>query len=166
MGGAAMKSLVRKTAFVLFSVICAGALASAAEKMLVLTEQEFEANLDYLERGVDIFKRPGDPLAPQIYIDAPDVDVDVAPPVNISVRFEAADGATIDLNSLRVKYGWFDITKRVLESMQVSANGISGKIGSMRRGKYTLKVSISDTLERKSSAKIVFKVVQVDAKAG
>jgi hypothetical protein len=134
--------------------------------MLVLTEQEFEANLDYLERGVDIFKRPGDPLAPQIYIDAPDVDVDVAPPVNISVRFEAADGATIDLNSLRVKYGWFDITKRVLESMQVSANGISGKIGSMRRGKYTLKVSISDTLERKSSAKIVFKVVQVDAKAG
>ena len=134
-----------------------------AESLLILTEEEFEANLDYRERGAGVLKKPVDPMAPQIIIDAPDVGVDVAPPVRIMVRFKAADGATIDLDTLKVKYGWFDITKRVMDSMEVSAEGISGKIGSMRRGKYTLKLSISDTMNRKSDTNIEFRVVQLAA---
>lgn len=139
--------------------------ASHAQSILVLTAEEFDANLNYRERGGNILKKPGDPLAPQIIVDAPDIGTDVAPPVSISVRFQPAGDASIDLESLRVKYGWFDITKRVLESMEVSPDGISGQIGSMRRGKYTLKLSIKDSMNRQSDAIIAFTVVQLNADA-
>lgn len=138
----------------------------SAESMLVLTEEEFEANQTFRERGVDILRKATDPLAPEIVVDRPDVGADVAPPVDIVVRFRAADDAQIDLQTLKVKYGWFDITERVMETMEVSPEGINGKIQSMRRGKYSLKLTIKDTQERKSDAKIVFEVIKTAAAGG
>jgi hypothetical protein len=42
----------------------------------------------------------------------------------------------------------------------VSHDGIAGKIQSMRNGKYTISVSISDTMHRTSSTRIEFRVVE------
>ena len=129
--------------------------------MVVLTAEEFEANLDYRERGVDITKKPPDPLAPEIIIDRPDVASDVAPPVDIAIRFQTSDDAAIDLDSLKIRYGWFDITERVLKAMHVSPDGIQGQIQSMKKGEYSLKISVRDTMRRKSDARIVFQIVEI-----
>lgn len=135
----------------------------AGDTMLVLTDEEYEANLNYRERGVEIVGKRQDPEAPRIVVAEPDTGTDVVAPVYVAVRFEAAQNASIDINSLKVRYGWFDITKRVLESMDVTGDGISGQIGSMRNGKYAISISISDTLKRTSSARIEFRVVDIVA---
>jgi hypothetical protein len=44
--------------------------------------------------------------------------------------------------------------------MHVSPEGITGKIMSMRLGEYSLKLSISDTMERETFARIEFQVVE------
>lgn len=139
----------------------AASLANSDESALMLTDEEFEANLDFRERAVEILQKPSDPLAPRIVVDRPDLASDVAVPVDVAVRFEAAGDSQIDLSTLRVRYGWFDVTDRVLESMQVSPSGITGKIRSMRRGKYSLKLSISDTMRRESFARIEFQVIEL-----
>jgi hypothetical protein len=141
------------------SLICLVGFAEAEDSILVLSADEFDANLSYRERGVELTRKPTDPLAPHIIIQTPDIGADVTPPVDVAVSFQPAEGATIDLDSLKVKYGWFDITQRVLETMEVTHQGIAGKIKGMRRGRYALRVSISDNLRRTSSTKIKFEVV-------
>lgn len=153
-----MKRQELKIITALLFVVAASA-AGAEEAMLTLTAEEFDANQNFRERSVEILQKPTDPLAPRIVVEKPDVGADVQPPVEVNVIFEPADGATIDMDSLRIRYGWFDITDRVLESMNVSDSGISGKINSMRMGRYTLKLSIADTEKRESKAHIVFEVV-------
>ena len=144
-----------------FAVCLSAELASGNDSMLVLTAEEFEANLNYRERGVDITAKPTDPLAPEIIIDRPDVAADVAPPVDVAIRFQASEDAAIDLETLKIRYGWFDITDRVLKAMDVSPDGIEGQIQSMKKGKYSLKISVRDTMRRKSDAKIVFQIVDL-----
>lgn len=146
--------------FVASSLHVAGG-AMAEETLLVLTAEEFEANLSYRERGVDITKKPADPLAPEIIIERPDLASEVAPPVDVAIRFQASDDAAIDLDTLKIRYGWFDITDRVLKAMEVSADGIQGQIRSMQKGGYSLKISVRDTMRRKSDAKIVFQIVSI-----
>lgn len=143
----------------LLLLLLAGAAAVADDRVLVLTADEFDANVDFRERSVELLPQAGDPEAPRIVVEKPDIGADVAAPVDVSVRFEAAGDAEIDIDTLRIRYGWFDITQRVRDSMEVSGEGISGKITSMRNGKHTLKVSISDSLQREGKASIVFHVV-------
>jgi hypothetical protein len=138
----------------------AASLANADGSVLTLTDEEFEANRNFRERSVEILQKPADPLAPHIVIERPDVGSHVAVPVEVAVRFETAEGSEIDLDTLRIRYGWFDITDRVLKSMRVSPEGITGKIVSMRRGEYSLRLSISDTMRRETFARIEFQVVE------
>lgn len=148
---------------VLACLICLAGFTQASDSVLVLSADEFDANLSYRERGVELTSKRTDPLAPQIVIETPDLGADVAPPVDVAVRFQPAEGANIDLESLKVKYGWFDITRRVRETMEVTPNGIAGKITGMRRGKYSLRVSISDSQRRTSNTNIRFQVVDAAA---
>ncbi len=139
-------------------------MTSAETPFVTLTDEEFDANLSYRERTADLVRKPPDPLAPRIIVEAPQLGSDVSPPVDIIVRFSPAEDSAIVLDSLKVKYGWFDITSRVRESMTVSPEGIAGKLQSVRIGKYTIKVSIGDTMQRTSNAEINFKIVDVKSK--
>ena len=153
-----MNGVARHLCYPLLMVFFLAFGVFADDQMLILTDEEFDANLDYRERDANIFKKPTDPMAPQIILETPDLGAVVAPPIDVSIRFQSSEDATIDLDSLRVRYGWFDITKRVRKSMTVTSDGIAGQLKSMRRGKYTLKVTISDSKRRKSSAKIRFTI--------
>jgi hypothetical protein len=134
---------------------------TADDSILVLTAEEFEANLSYRERGVDITKKSTDPLAPEIIIERPDLASEVAPPVDVAIRFRASDDAAVDLDTLKISYGWFDITERVLKTMKVSPDGIRGQIRSMKNGQYSLNLSVRDTMRRRSVAKIVFRIADI-----
>lgn len=151
--------MIRRYRLLVIALAFAAGAASAEDPVVLLTDEEYEANLSYRERSAEIVGKRQDPLAPRIVVARPDTGVDVVAPVDVIVRFEAAGDAVIDTDSLKVKYGWFDITKRVRESMNVSNDGISGKIRSMRNGRYTISVSISDTHRRTGSAKIEFRIV-------
>jgi hypothetical protein len=133
---------------------------------MTLTDDEFDANLSYIERSATVVRKPVDPLAPQIIVESPHVGANVSPPVDVVVKFAPSENSEIDLDSLKVKYGWFDITERVRESMTVSPDGIAGQLQSMRFGKYKIRVSIGDTMRRTSNAELEFKIVDGDTISG
>jgi hypothetical protein len=97
--------------------------------------------------------------APAIVVDMPTLDESVKPPFDVSIRFEANDDASIILDTLKIKYGFFDLTDEVIARMKVSATGISGPIDAVKPGRYKLKVSISDDKKRTGRALLVFRVV-------
>jgi hypothetical protein len=126
--------------------------------MLVLTAEEYEANLNFRERGNGSSEIDVDPSAPRILVETPDVEGDVTAPVDVKVTFVAAEGSNIDLGSLKVRYGWFDITDRVLKWLEVTSAGMRGHIAAMKRGDYRIRVSISDDQDRTGKAEIKFRV--------
>lgn len=86
----------------------------------MLTAEEFEANLNFSERSVDITQKSTDTLAPKILIDRRDLGSEAMTPVDVAVRCEVTGDATIDLDTLKIKYGLFDIAKRVLLVREVT----------------------------------------------
>lgn len=137
-----------------FTSIC----ALGEGKRLELTAQEFDANRDYVDSGGKFLTRSIETTSPKIIVDKPSLEKDVVLPVDIDVRFEAAADSPIDISSLRVKYGWFDITERAREFMEVSEQGITGKIDGFREGKYTIKLIIRDQKKRTAQTEISFNV--------
>jgi hypothetical protein len=97
--------------------------------------------------------------APAIVVDMPTLDESVKPPFDVSIRFLANDDANIVIDTLKIKYGFFDLTDEVIARMKVSATGISGPIDAVKPGRYKLKVLISDDKKRTGRALLVFRVV-------
>jgi len=153
----------RPISIVAIALLVATQFAAAESNLLTLSDEEFDANLSYIERSANIVRKPVDPLAPRIVVESPDIGASVSPPVNVVVRFAPSEDSKIDLDSLKVKYGWFDITERVRDSMTVSPDGIAGQLQSMKFGKYKIRVSIGDTMQRTSNAELEFKIVSVDS---
>lgn len=137
---------------------CLAACHTVNHGAVLLSADQFDANRSYVERGTVQATRSLDALAPRILVETPDPGAGVTPPVDVVVRFEPAADAKIDVDSLQVKYGWFDITDTVIKSMAVSETGITGRLTVIRAGDYALKVSIADSKKRTGYAKLDFRV--------
>ena len=75
------------------------------------------------------------------------------------MRFVSNDGATIDVDTLKIKYGWFNLTEEVRKRMIVTASGIEGRIDAVKPGNYKLKFSINDDKQRTGRTTMTFRVV-------
>ena len=132
---------------------------STTEEPLRITEDQFDA---VEATGPDdelVLRGEVERGAPAIVVDTPTLDESVKPPFDVSIRFEANDDANINIDTLKIKYGFFDLTDEVIARMKVSATGISGPIDAVKPGRYKLKVSISDDKKRTGRALLVFRVV-------
>jgi len=133
--------------------------AATKDQALVITAEQYDA---VEASGVD--EEPAargrvDPDAPVIIVETPETDSDVSTPFSVRVRFEPLDGATIDLDTLKIKYHIFDLTDEVLENMTVTGSGIVGEIDAIKPGRYKLKLSISDDRQRTGRATLRFHIV-------
>ena len=91
-------------------------------------------------------KAEGERQPPRIYVKQPSPLVGVNNPFDIEVEFIPQGDATINPETLKIKYGMFDITKRVLSSGQaeVSNNGIKVRRAEIQSGTYDFIISIED----------------------
>lgn len=141
-------------------VLITSGCAATRDQPFVITPEQFDA---VEASGVD--EEP--PLrgqvergAPMIIVETPDPEGAVSTPFLVRVRFEPQDGATIALGTLKIKYGWFDVTEGVLQRMTVTGSGIIGQIDAIKPGNYSLKVSISDDRQRTGRAKLKFTIAK------
>lgn len=136
----------------------AAGCSSGGERALTITAEEFDA---VQETGDDDFPTRGraDPAAPRITVEAPEPGSDVTTPFLVAVLFEPQEGAAIVVESLRVKYGLFDVTGRVTEYMSVDQSGITGRIDAVKPGGYKLRLSITDDRDRTGTATLRFQIV-------
>jgi hypothetical protein len=138
----------------------ASGCAAKQDQSLVITAEQFD---EIAAAGPDdepplrgIVERG----APAIIVEKPDPDTGVRTPFQVQMRFRPIDDATIDLDTLKIKYGWFDLTEEVLKRMIVSTSGIEGQIDAIKPGKYKLKFSISDDKQRTGRTTLTFHVIK------
>ena len=113
----------------------------------LITKEEFERDaVPHLEESLAA-TQPG---APIIEVEQPDETKPIKSPLTIRIHFRPKEGATIDLTSFRVRYGWLavDITKRIIEHAHVSASGLLANNTDIPAGRHRVTLQVADNMHR------------------
>jgi hypothetical protein len=106
--------------------------------------------------------RGADFNAPTITVMKPDHSAAIQPPVDIDVRFAAAQGATINISTVKILYGFMklDVTQRILQApgVQVSPEGLKASGAQLPRGSHKLFIEVADNLGRTARQPVEFTV--------
>ena len=145
-------------AFVGFLMVSC-AVRESSEQSVLITEEEYaavqaEQAHEEMDRGVR-----ASPGAPTIIVERPDLGAKVVIPVDVRVRFIPEEGATINPDSLEVRYGMFDLTERLREMVKVTPEGIEGRVEKIPPGTYGLKVSVADDRGRRGRTVLKFTAI-------
>jgi hypothetical protein len=129
----------------------------------LLSQQEYGAELKARSLpGAALIPRAADLNAPTITVVNPNSAAPIQPPVDIDVRFKAAEGATVNVASLKILYGFLklDITQRIVQApgVQISASGLTAKGARLPSGSHKLVIEVSDNLGRAARQLLEFTV--------
>jgi hypothetical protein len=144
--------------------VLAASIALAADRGFdLLSGQEYQSELTARAKpGAALLSRAADLDAPSITVVKPDRNVPIQPPVDIDVRFKAAEGAAVNVASLKIKYGFLglDITQRILQApgVQVSADGLRASGARLPSGSHKLLIEIADNYGRTGRQPLEFTV--------
>jgi hypothetical protein len=137
-------------------------LASAAGGFELLSSREYQSELaaravpgaHYALRGADF-------NAPTITVVKP-ASASIQPPVDIEVRFTPAAGATVNVSSLKILYGFLklDVTQRIVKApgVEVSAAGLKASGAQLPKGSHKLLIEVADNLGRMGQQSVDFTV--------
>lgn len=140
-------------------------LASAAQSggFDLLSEQEYRSELSARRApGAMLLPKAADFDAPTITVVKPDARSAIQPPVDIDVRFTPAAGATVNIASLKILYGFLklDITRRILDApgVKVSPGGLTASGARLPGGTHKLLIEVADSLGRTARQVLEFTV--------
>lgn len=159
--GESTQPIGRRLSWTLLAMLAAFLLAAcgteepATTNVLVLTEKDFEA-MQAPDTDEDIERCFG---SPSITVERP-AQSSILPPVPIDIRFVPLGQSDVDLSSLKIKMGPINVTKRVLENLSVSPDGITGMIDTAKPGKYKFTIKLYDSLNRCGKAVLQFQVLK------
>lgn len=146
------------------TALLAAAIAGAAPSGFeLLSEQEYHSELTArsLPRAA-LIPRAADLNAPTITVVNPSSGAPIKPPVDIDLRFKAAAGASVNVASLRILYGFLklDITQRILQApgVQVTTSGLTAKGARLPSGSHKLVIEVADNLGRAGRQLLEFSV--------
>lgn len=148
------------TAALLMSAVARAAPPAGFE---LLSQQEYGSELKARSLpGAAFVPRAADLNAPTITVVNPNSAAPIQPPVDIDVRFKAAEGATVNVASLKILYGFLklDITQRILQApgVQISASGLTAKGARLPSGSHKLVIEVADNLGRAGRQLLEFTV--------
>ena len=158
-----MRATITLLTMAAVAVAAAGASMAPHGGFELLSEQEYRSELTARELpGAVLIPRAADLNAPTITVVRPDSSAAIQPPVDIDVRFKPAAGATVNVASLKIMYGFLklDITQRILKApgVQVSAAGLTAKGASLPSGSHKLLIEVTDNLGRAGRQLLEFTV--------
>lgn len=143
------------------ALLAATIVLAAGRGFDLLSPQEYQSELTARAKpGASFVRRGADLNAPSITVVKPDRSAPIQPPVDIDVRFQPAQGATVNVSSLKIKYGFLglDITQRILQApgVQVSAGGLRATGARLPSGSHKLLIEIADNYGRTGRQTIEF----------
>jgi hypothetical protein len=147
-------------------ILMSTAVTSAADKggfeLLSSREYQSELSLRSSAPGTPLMLRGADFDAPTITVVKPDRNAPIQPPVDIDVRFQAAQGASVNASTLRITYGFLhlDITQRILQApgVRVSGSGLQAGGARLPSGSHKLVIEIADNVGRTGRQPLEFTV--------
>jgi hypothetical protein len=153
-----------KPALIVCAALLVASLAGAAEQgFLLLSPREYQSELTARAApGARLISKGADFNAPTITVVKPDAHGPIQPPVDIEVRFQPAQGATVNIGTLRIMYGFLklDITRRILGApgVQVSADGLKASGAQLPSGDHKLVIEVADNVGRTARQTLEFTV--------
>jgi hypothetical protein len=156
--------MVPRTSLLAVVALAAAAIAGAAQGGFeLLSQQEYQSELAARARpGARLYARAADLNSPTITVVKPDHSAAIQPPVDIDVRFKPAEGAAVNVSSLKISYGFLgiDITQRILTApgVQVTAGGLRAAGARLPSGSHKLVIEIADNLGRTGRMPVEFTV--------
>lgn len=148
----------------LTSTLLVAALAGAAQGgFQLLSPGEYHDELTARAApGAQFALRAADFNAPTIAVVKPDRSAPIKPPVDIDVRFTAAQGANVNISTLKILYGFLklDITQRILKApgVQVSPGELKASGAQLPPGSHKLLIEVADNLGRIGRQPVEFTV--------
>jgi len=135
------------------TVLAAAIALAAARGFELVSPQEYQSELAARAKpGAALVTRAADLNSPSITVVKPDRSLPIQPPVDIDVRFRAAEGASVSVPSLKIRYGFLglDITQRILGApgVQMSAKGLLASGARLPSGTHKLVIEIADNYGR------------------
>jgi hypothetical protein len=147
------------------AALVVGSMASTAVPtgFSLVSPDEYQSELTARAApGAGFVPRATDLNAPTITVVMPDPKGPIQPPVNIDVRFAAAEGASVNVASLRILYGFLklDVTRRILDApgVQVSPTGLKASGAQLPSGSHKLVIEIADNVGRTARQVLEFTV--------
>jgi hypothetical protein len=153
-----------KAPVLVLAALAVATLASAAQGGFeLLSAREYQSELVAEKLPAAKFApRAADFNAPTITVVKPNAAGPIQPPVDIDVRFQPAQGATVNVSSLKIMYGFLklDITQRILQApgVQVSAQGLRASGAKLPAGSHKLVIEVADNYGRTARQPIEFVV--------
>jgi hypothetical protein len=139
-------------------IVVASASRSQAAAWPLITDEEFqrEQAAPHVEES---FALPPQGV-PTIDVLEPDKTKPIKSPVTIRIRFQAQDGATIDISSFRVTYGFLgiDITKKIVDHAQLTEQGITATDAQLPSGHHKVTLQVADNRRRVATQTFEFTV--------
>ena len=154
--------LAALAAGIAFTAVAGAALRSGFE---LLSAQEYQSELAARAApGAAFSFKSADIDGPSITVVRPDHTAPIHPPVDIEVRFKPAQGASVNVNSLKITYGWmsFDVTQRILGApgVQVSPDGLKANGAQLPPGSHKLIIAVADNYGRTGRQPVEFTVTK------
>jgi hypothetical protein len=140
-------------------------LASAAQHagFQLLSAQEYQSELSARATpGATLTLKAADFDAPAITVVKPDRSAPIQAPVDIDVHFKAAQGASVNIGSLKIMYGFLklDITRRILGApgVEVTPAGLKANGARLPSGSHKLAIEVADNIGRIARQPVEFTV--------
>jgi hypothetical protein len=146
---------------ILVVTITSAAVGSGFE---LLSKREYQSELDKRAANpqAPLILKGADFNAPVITVVSPDRSGPIKPPVDIDLEFKPAQGANVDIGSLKIFYGFLhlDITQRILQApgVQVSPAGLKANGARLPSGSHKLLIQVADNLGRTARQPLEFVV--------
>ena len=140
-------------------LLCAVPPHHAANAYELLTAEEFaERSTVGKQRSLTVLANDG----PEIIVHTPQSAQALNSPLDFDVEFRAREAAEPDINTLTLEYDlglfWKDITSRLSEHAEITANRIVSRGAELPAGEHHLRMSISDTSGKTTTTKMVLNV--------
>jgi hypothetical protein len=152
---------VTALASALVSAMLAGAVQPARFELLSASEYNDE-QAARAAPGAHFTLRAADFNAPTITVVKPSNSTSIQPPVDIEVHFATAQGATVNISTLKILYGFLklDVTQRILKAsgVEVSPEGLKASGAQLPRGSHKLLIEVADNLGRIGRQPVEFTV--------
>lgn len=154
-----------KVCALLFAFSCLQPVSSNTGSVFdLVTLEEYSLALSKGERPQNQLTTKSLPgIGPEIVLERPDqLGSKLNSPVDILLRFSTSDGASIDMQSLRISYGYFlriDITDRILEHAELGESHLEARGAKLPSGKHEIFIEISDENGRKTEKEYSIRII-------
>ena len=148
-------------AAITFVVSLVALTACAQDTYVLITEEEYSAELEAPQIEYKA-RQYVDPERPKIHLLRPGAGGQFTAPVDIELRWEAAEGVEIDPGTLEVTYGFLgiDVTENVTEHATITKDGLVSENADLPLGRHRLTVTIYDTEGRVGEMQFKFRIVR------